>query len=108
MFILSSISRGLELWSTNHTSTYENAKSKVFKNIKFLGQISNNWPNDLLETNVCKTLEFCSYLLLITLQCINITSVISKGGTFLPFLCFVILILVYPNNFIVSAVKSSI
>ena len=26
--------------------------------MKCLGEISNNWPNDLLETNVYKTLEF--------------------------------------------------
>ena len=33
MFVLSSISAGLEFWSVNHTSTYENSESKVFKNI---------------------------------------------------------------------------
>ena len=57
MFILSSLSSGLEFWSLNHTSMYENSDSKVFKNIKFLGEISSNWPNDLLKTNVYKTLE---------------------------------------------------
>ena len=31
MFILSSMSRGLELWSVNHTSIYEDSGSKVFK-----------------------------------------------------------------------------
>ena len=36
MFILSSISSGLEFWSVNHTSIYENSELKVFKNIKFL------------------------------------------------------------------------
>ena len=46
MFILCSISDGLEFLSVNHTSIYENPESKVFKNIKFLGEISNNWPND--------------------------------------------------------------
>ena len=59
IFILSSISSGLEFWSINHTSMYENSWSKVFKNIKFLGRICNNWPNDLLGTNVYKTLESC-------------------------------------------------
>ena len=54
MFILSSISSGLECWSLNHTSIYENSESSVY-----LGEISNNWPNDLLGTNVYKTLEFC-------------------------------------------------
>ena len=57
MFILSSISRGLEYWSVNHTSIYENSQSKVFKNMKCLREISNNWPKHLLGTNVYKTLE---------------------------------------------------
>ena len=59
MFILSSISSGLEFWSVNHTSIYENSESKAFKNIKFLDEMSNNWPNDLFGTNVYKTLESC-------------------------------------------------
>ena len=42
MFMLSSISRGLELSSVNHTSIYENYELKVFKNINFSGEISNN------------------------------------------------------------------
>ena len=42
MFILSSITRGLEFRSVNHTSIYENSESKIFKNIKFLGETSNN------------------------------------------------------------------
>ena len=46
MFILSSISSGLEFWSLNHTSIYENSKLKVFENIKFLGEVSDNWLND--------------------------------------------------------------
>ena len=58
MFILSFISSGLKFWSVNHTSIYENSESNVFKNIIFLGVISNNWANDLLGTNVYKTLEF--------------------------------------------------
>ena len=52
MFILSCISSGLEFWSISHAF-----ESKVFTKIKFLGEISNNWPNDLLGTNVYKTLE---------------------------------------------------
>ena len=59
MYILSTISKGLEFWSVNHTSIYENSESKVFKNIQFLCEISNNWPNDLLGINVYKTIEFC-------------------------------------------------
>ena len=46
MFILSSISCGLRVLINkpyfNHTSIYENSKSKVFKNIKVLGEIYNN------------------------------------------------------------------
>ena len=57
MLILSSISSCLE--SVNRTSAYENSEVKVFKNIKFLGQMSNNWPNDVLGTNVLKTFESC-------------------------------------------------
>ena len=56
MFILWFISSGLELWSANYTSIYENSELKVFKNTKFLG---NNWPNDLLVINVYVTLEYC-------------------------------------------------
>ena len=59
MYILFTISKGLEFWSVNHTSIYENSESKVFKNIQFLCEISNNWPNDLLGINVYKTIEFC-------------------------------------------------
>ena len=57
MFNLSSISSGLEFRLVNHTSIYENSELKVFKNITFLREISNNSPNDLLRTNVHKTLE---------------------------------------------------
>ena len=58
MFILSSISNGLEFWSVNHTSIYENSESKVFKSIKFLGEISNNWPKDLFGTMCIRLLNF--------------------------------------------------
>ena len=69
MFILFSISSGLETWSVNHTSIQENSISKVFKNIKFLGKISNNWPNDLLEKNAYKSLQSYLQSLLTILQC---------------------------------------
>ena len=39
MLILSSISRGLEFWSVNHTSMYENSELKAFENINSLGEI---------------------------------------------------------------------
>ena len=35
MFILFSVSRGLEFWSVHHTLKYENSELKVFKNINF-------------------------------------------------------------------------
>ena len=53
MFIQFSIISGLEFWLVNHTPIYQN--SNIFKNIELLGEISNNWPNDLLGTNVQKT-----------------------------------------------------
>ena len=59
MFILPSDSRGLECWSINHTWIYENFELNVFKNIKMFGETSSNWPNDLLGTNVYKTLKLC-------------------------------------------------
>ena len=59
IFILSSISIGLEFLSVNQTSTDESSESNVFKIIKFSGEIFNNWRNDLLGANVYKTLEFC-------------------------------------------------
>ena len=59
MFILSSTPGGLEFWSVNHTSIYENSESKVFRKKKLLCEISNNWPNDLLGIDVYETLECC-------------------------------------------------
>ena len=38
---------------------YENSELNVFKNIKLLGEIYDNLPNDLFGTNGYKTLEFC-------------------------------------------------
>ena len=35
MFILSSISSGLEFWSKNHTSVYENSESRFLKTQNF-------------------------------------------------------------------------
>ena len=59
MFMLSSIPSGLEFWSVNHTSIYENPELNVFKNINILGEISTYWPNDLLGINEYKALEPC-------------------------------------------------
>ena len=58
MVTLSCISSGLELWSVNHTSIYAKTESRVFKSITFLGEISKNWPHNLLVTKLYKTLEF--------------------------------------------------
>ena len=58
MFILYNISRGLEVWFVNYTWIYESSDSKLFENIKFSGEISNDWPNDLLGKNVYKALDF--------------------------------------------------
>ena len=79
MFILSSISSSLEFWSVKGTWIYENSELNVFKNIKFCGEISNNWLNELLGTNVYKTLESYWWLLWTVLQCTNATSVISSN-----------------------------
>ena len=38
---------------------YENSELKVFKNFKFLGEISSNLPNDLLGKNIYRTLKYC-------------------------------------------------
>ena len=48
-FILSSTSSDWLFWSVNHTSMYENSE---FMGIKFVFEISNKLPNDLLGTNV--------------------------------------------------------
>ena len=45
--ILASNSRRLEFWSVNDTSIHENSEWNVFKNLRFSGQISNNWPNNI-------------------------------------------------------------
>ena len=41
MLFLSSISNNLEFWSVNYTSMYKYSELKDFKNIKFVGEISN-------------------------------------------------------------------
>ena len=76
MFMLFSISRGLEFSSGNQTPIYENSASKGFKNIKVSGEISNNWPNHLLGTNVYKTFEFHWWFLLTISNSTSISSLI--------------------------------
>ena len=36
---------------------YKNSELNAFKNMKFLAEISSNWPNDLLRTNIYKTFD---------------------------------------------------
>ena len=59
MFILFSISSGLEFWSVNLFLLYEISELKLCKNIKFLGEISNKWAKDLLGKNIYNTLDSC-------------------------------------------------
>ena len=106
MFILSSITSGLELRSVNHISIYENSELNIYKNIKFVREISKTWPNNWLGTNVQKTLESCWLSLLTILQSTNTTLAISKWDTFSPLLPLVMLLLVLQSNFIISEVKS--
>ena len=54
MFILSSISSGAQFWSVNHTSIYENSELMVFKNIKILGEKSNNCKQNLTKSFIRK------------------------------------------------------
>ena len=59
MFFLSSISSSLEICLVNHILIYESTELKVFKNITFLSETSNNWSNDFLGKKVHKTTESC-------------------------------------------------
>ena len=42
MFILNSIFSSLEFWSVNHNPIHENSELKVFKKIKYFGEIQKN------------------------------------------------------------------
>ena len=57
ILVLSSISSRLELWSVNHTSVCESFEAKVFKNIKFFGEMSIDIMSNEVTNN---TLEYCS------------------------------------------------
>ena len=57
MFILSCISKWLELSFGKHSSVCENFESKLF--IKLFGEMFNNQPRNLLGKIVYKTLESC-------------------------------------------------
>ena len=56
-FILSSIASGWLFESVNYTSMVWNSELNVFKEIKFVGKISNKLPNGLFGINLYKTLE---------------------------------------------------
>ena len=58
MFIVSSISSSLEVLVSRPYFNIWNFRVTFFWK-RFLGEISNNSPNDLLETNVYKTWESC-------------------------------------------------
>ena len=77
---------------------YKNSQLNIFKNIKLVGEISNNWPNNLLGTNLDNTLKSCWSLLLALLQWIYTSSRTYKWDTFSPFLSLVILLLLLPTN----------
>ena len=106
-FFLSSISSGWLFWSVNHTSMSWNSELNYFKKVWLVGEISNKLPNGLFGTKVYKTLESCWSLLLTILQWTNTTFVISRCGTFSPFLSLVILFSLLPSNFTFSGAKSS-
>ena len=59
MFPLYSTYRRLGVWSLNHTSIHQNSAFKLFKNIKFLDEISDNWSNNLLRRNGYENLGSC-------------------------------------------------
>ena len=65
MFILSSNSSGLEFWSENHTSLYDNSETKIFKNIKKTDQqfIRNKCILLKLGDNYCW--QYCNGLILL-------------------------------------------
>ena len=56
MFILSSVSSGLEIWSVNHTSIYINSELKFFKNTKSLNEISTILTK-IHETNLSASVK---------------------------------------------------
>ena len=56
-FILSSISNGWLFWSVKHTLMAWNSELNIFKEIRFVGEISNKLP--MVGTNVYKNLESC-------------------------------------------------
>ena len=62
MFILSFTSSGLEFWSVNLISLYEDSESKVFTNINFLGEASNDWLIELFKISVYKRIEMILFI----------------------------------------------
>ena len=52
MLILSPNSSGLYFWSVNHTPMHEHFELKAFKDTNLFDEMSSDWPNDLLDTNL--------------------------------------------------------
>ena len=98
MFILSSISSGLEYWLVHQKLIYEHSELKVFLKLNFLGEIIDQ--TIYLE----QMYRRLSNQLIIPVNNIT-TSVISKWGIFSLFPALVILSLALGSNFIVSCVK---
>ena len=69
---MSSISSDLEIWLANRTSIYENSELKFFLKTKCSVEISNNWPDELLGTNVYKCIQDFWILLIVIVD--NITA----------------------------------
>ena len=106
-YTLINIYSDLRFWSVDHALIYENSELKVFKNRIIFYDFYTNWPHDLLGANVYKSIESSWWSCLTILQWSNTTSVIFEWSTFVPFLSFIILLLVPVSNFFVSGVKSS-
>ena len=49
MFILSSVCRGSDFWSVNHSSTKKTLNQMFLKIENLLSEIFNNWQNHYLE-----------------------------------------------------------
>ena len=72
-FILSSISNGWLFWSVNHTIISSYSELNVFKNIWFVGDISNRLPNGLFGTKCTIIIIYSLFIVdIFTIEHINI------------------------------------
>ena len=60
-----SICNGWLFWFVNHTSMAWTYQLNVFKKLKVVGEISSDYPNDLFETFVYKTLESILWIIIV-------------------------------------------